>query len=205
MIRTVFAVLWVMAITTGAASAAGDAKAGKTKAAICASCHGIDGNSTNPEWPSLAGQHPKYLTNQVIAFKQGTTRSNILMAPMIQAMTEQDIEDVAAFYATLPRRGMFADKNAKEVVALGERLYRAGKKETATAACMGCHGPNGAGNSLAGFPQIASQHATYTAMQLKMFRSGERSNDPQGMMRDAASKLTDDEIDALAQYLAGLR
>ena len=206
MIRTALLTLGILALTSGVTLAAGNANAGKGKAAICASCHGIDGNGSpgNAEWPALAGQHASYIADQVRAFQASEQRSNLIMAPMIASMTDQDIEDVAAFYESLPRRTRFADENAKEAIAQGELLYRAGSKDKGIAACMGCHGPSGAGNGPAGFPALASQTAKYTAIQLRQFKSGERKNDANEMMRDIAARLSEDEIDALAQYLAGL-
>lgn len=206
MIRTALLTLGILTLTTGPALGAGDANAGKGKAAICASCHGIDGNGSpgNAEWPALAGQHASYTAEQVRAFQKGEERSNLIMAPMIASMTDQDIEDVAAFYESLPRRTRFADENARQAIAQGEQLYRAGSQDKGIAACMACHGPDGAGNGPAGFPAVASQTAKYTAIQLRNFKSGERANDPNEMMRDIAARLSDDEIEALAQYLAGL-
>ncbi len=207
MIRTALLTLGILTLSTGVALAAGDANAGKGKAAICASCHGIDGNGSpgNAEWPALAGQHASYIADQVRAFQKGEKRANVIMQPMIASMTDQDIEDVAAFYESLPRRTRFADENAKKAIAQGEKLYRAGSKDKGIAACMACHGPNGAGNGPAGFPALASQTAMYTAIQLRMFKSGKRANDPNEMMRDIAARLSEKDIEALSKYLAGLR
>ena len=206
MIRTALSMLVLLAFAGGVAQASGDASAGKAKAGLCAACHGADGNSggATPTWPSLAGQHEGYLAKQLVEFQEGTTRSNQVMAPMIANLNAQDIADVSAYFASLPRRSMLADEQAKELVAKGERLYRGGNKKTGIAACMGCHGPDGSGNALAGFPRLNSQHAQYTAIQLKAFRDGARSNDLNGMMRDIATQLTDDEIAAVSAYLTGL-
>lgn len=206
MIRTALLALSILTLSSGVALAVGDANAGRGKAALCASCHGLDGNGSpgNAEWPALAGQHASYLAAQVKAFQEGQTRANPLMEPMIASMTDQDIEDVAAFFESLPRRTRFADENAKEAIIQGEKLYRAGSKTKGIAACMGCHGPNGAGNGPAGFPALASQTAQYTAIQLRLFKSGTRTNDQNMMMRDIASRLSEEEIDALSKYLAGL-
>ena len=184
-----------------AGHAAGDPDAGKTKAAACVACHGSDGNSLNPEWPKLAGQHPGYTIKQLREFQAGETRSDQMMAPMIAGLDEQDLEDLAAFYAKQPRSGGFA---SEERVALGEKLYRGGNLQTGVAACMGCHGPRGLGDPLAGFPSLAGQHATYVVMQLRAFRSGERSNDSNRMMRDIVRWMSDEEMLAVAEYIAGL-
>ena len=206
MIRMALLALGIVAFTTNFAFAAGNAVAGKEIAKTCVACHGLDGNGSPgvDEWPALAGQHASYTADQVRAFQQGETRSNPAMIGIIAGLTEQDIEDVAAFYESLPRRTRFADENAKKQIALGEKLYRAGSKDKGVAACMGCHGPNGAGNGPAGFPALASQTAKYTAIQLRMFKSGERTNDQNMMMQDIASRLSEDDIEAVSKYLAGL-
>ena len=206
MIRTALLAFSVLALTTSVSLAAGDANAGKGKAALCISCHGLDGNGSpsNAEWPALAGQHASYTADQIRAFQEGTTRSNLIMQPMIAGLTEQDIEDVAAYYESLPRRIRFADENARDEIAFGERLYRGGNIERGIPACMGCHGPAGTGNGPAGFPALANQTAEYTAIQLNLFKSGERSNDKNMMMQDVAAKLSSEDIQALSKYLAGL-
>jgi cytochrome c553 len=183
------------------ASAAGDVEAGRTKSVICAACHGVDGNSLNPEWPSMAGQHDTYLTAQLHAFKKGA-RQNVIMAGQVTALSEQDIEDIAAFFSAQKRQPKTADPR---LVRAGERLYRGGDKENGTAACLACHGPAGHGNQPAGFPAIAGQHAVYTTNQLKAYRAGARATDPNQIMRNVAERLTDAEIEALASYIQGLR
>jgi len=179
----------------------GSAEAGQAKTATCVACHGVDGNSVNPEWPSIAGQHAEYIVKQLKAFKGGT-RMNVLMSPMAAALTDQDMLDLAAYYAAQPRKGLEADA-AK--VALGQRLYRGGDRDTELAACIACHGPGGAGNPAALYPAIKGQHATYTAAQLKAYKRGERATDQNQMMRNVSAKLTDEQIDALASYVQGLR
>ena len=181
--------------------AGGDPVTGEAKAAICVSCHGPDGNSTNPEWPKLAGQHADYLAKQIHDLKAGATRSNALMAPMIAGLSEQDVEDVAAFYATRSSTGGFA---SEELHALGERIYRGGNMESGVPACIACHGPRGTGNGPAGFPRLAGQHAAYTVKQLEDWRTGVRANDPNGMMADAVRYLTPREAQAVSEYVAGL-
>lgn len=180
---------------------AGDAAAGKAKAATCAACHGPDGNSVNPEWPKIAGQHASYIETQLTAYKEGTHRSNALMAPMVAPLSEQDMKDLAAYFATMPASGGNADA---ELVELGEKIYRGGKQATGVPACMGCHGPAGMGDPRAQFPRLAGQHAVYTRAQLEAYRLGTRSTDPQRMMRDIALKLTPDEMAAVASYISGL-
>ncbi len=195
----------VMLLGLGAAnmaSAAGDIQAGQTKAStVCLACHGLDGNSVNPEWPSIAGQHADYIAKQVKAFRAGE-RTNVLMSPIALTLTDKDIEDVAAYYATQKIKGQEA---AKSKVAAGEKLYRAGDANTKTPACMACHGPNGRGNPAAAYPSIRSQYATQVALQLHAYKKGERKTDQNEMMRTIAAKLSDEQIDAVAQYVQGLR
>jgi len=181
--------------------AAGDAAAGKAKAAMCASCHGADGNSVNPDWPKLAGQHANYLVKQLEDFKKGTERSNPLMAGMVASLTKTDMENLAAYFSTQKSTYGKADP---ALVDLGEKIYRGGNKTTGVPACMACHGPNGAGNPQANFPALSGQHAKYVATQLKAFRDGQRSNDAGAMMRNIAAKMTDQEIEAVASYVQGL-
>lgn len=190
-----------LVLAPAAPRAAGDAEAGKAKSQACASCHGADGNSTSPEWPKLAQQHASYTVKQLKDFKKGEERMNQVMAGMVANLSAQDIEDLAAYYAQQSRRGGYADKNSVE---LGQKVYRAGNAESGVPACMGCHGPTGSGNPLAVYPSLWGQHAQYTATQLRAFRSGERRNDPNAMMRDAVNQMTDEEIEAVSQYIAGL-
>ena len=180
---------------------AADPAAGEAKAAICASCHGPAGNSVNPLWPKLAGQHAKYTAKQIRDFMAGETRSDALMAPMIAALSEQDIEDISAYYATRSSTGGFA---SEALHALGERIYRGGNMESGVPACIACHGPRGNGNGPAGFPRLAGQHAAYTAKQLEDWRLGNRTNDPNGMMASAVRYLTPTETQAVSEYIAGL-
>ena len=181
--------------------AAGDPAAGEAKAAVCVACHGPAGNSVNPEWPKLAGQNAKYTAKQIRDFLAGETRSNALMAPMIAGLSDQDIEDISAYYASQSSTGGFA---SEELHALGERIYRGGVMESGVPACIACHGPRGAGNGPAGFPRLAGQHAKYTAKQIDDWRNGSRANDPNGMMADAVRYLTPRETQAVSEYIAGL-
>ena len=183
------------------ALAAGDPAAGEAKAAVCVACHGPAGNSVNPEWPKLAGQHAGYTAKQIREFMVGETRNNALMAPMIAGLSDQDIEDISAYYASQSSTGGFA---SEELHALGERIYRGGVMESGVPACIACHGPRGAGNGPAGFPRLAGQHAKYTAKQIDDWRNGSRTNDPYGMMADAVRYLTPRETQAVSEYIAGL-
>ncbi|MCU7906218.1 MAG: cytochrome c4 [Candidatus Thiodiazotropha sp. (ex Epidulcina cf. delphinae)] len=185
------------------AQAAGDAEQGKTKSAVCAGCHGADGNSPlNPAWPKLAGQHPQYIEKQIRNFKTGD-RSDPMMSPMAMPLSDQDIADLAAYFSRQALQGGIA---AADQVKAGERIYRAGNAETGVAACMACHGPSGAGNPQAEFPAIAGQHAVYVEKALKDFRAGNRAKDTISgeMMQGVVTRLTNDEIIAVAQYIQGL-
>lgn len=180
--------------------AAGDAEAGKSKSAMCAACHGPDGNSPAPTFPKLAGQHADYLAKQLAEYKSGE-RQNATMNGMAAALSEQDIADLAAFYAS---QKVTLGKAAEDKVAAGEAVYRAGNTATGVSACAACHSPTGSGNPMANFPSLSGQHADYTVLQLKAFRAGERANDAGSMMRGVAKKMTDAEIEAVSQYIQGL-
>lgn len=199
--KWLIAVFVTMGVATGVAQAAGDAAAGQAKAAVCIACHGPDGNSPNPLWPKLAGQHPSYIEKQLAEFKAGV-RKNELMAPMALMLSEQDMANVAAFFSAQQQTPGVA---AADQVELGEKIYRGGNSVTGVAACMACHGPSGIGNPAAKFPRISGQHATYLEKALKDFRSGARANDLNKMMQGVASKMTDQEIAAVAQYVQGLQ
>ncbi len=180
--------------------AAGDAEAGKAKAAVCAGCHGPDGNSLAPTFPKIAGQHAAYIEKQLAEYKSGE-RKNAIMAGIVTALSEQDMADLGAYFAS-QKAGV--GEAAADKVELGQSIYRAGNADRGLAACIACHGPRGSGNPLAKFPALSGQHASYTVAQLQSFRSGERANDNLSMMRSIAMKLSDEEIEAVAQYLQGL-
>jgi len=182
--------------------AAGSAAAGQAKAVPCSACHGMDGNSLNPEWPSLAGQHESYILKALKSFKSGE-RQNPLMSGMAMPLTDEDMADLAAYFSQQKLSGKAADP---ALVASGERLYRGGNKNTGVPACLACHGPTGQGNPAAGWPSIAGQQANYAAAQLVAYRSKQRATDGDTqMMRNVASALTDDEIKAVTSYIQGLR
>lgn len=189
------------------AFAQGDIEAGKTKSAMCAACHGADGNSLIVQNPKLAGQHATYLEKQIKDFKLGMTsggkqgRVDAVMGGMVMALTEQDTADIAAYFAS----NVISDNSTpEESMSVGETLYRAGNVERGIPACSACHGARGNGSELSGFPKISGQHADYVKIQLEKFRSGTRANDMNMMMQDVAAKLTDSEISALSDYVGGL-
>jgi cytochrome c553 len=173
---------------------------------VCAACHAADGNSAVPANPKLAGQHYDYLHKQLVNFKpQGAKkaeRDNAVMAGMIANLSPADMKDVAAYFASQKLKP--ATAKDKELAAVGQKVYRGGNAASGVAACAGCHGPGGAG--IPGqYPRISGQFAEYIDTQLKAFRSGVRANDPNGMMRTVAARMTDREIQAVAEYTAGLR
>ena len=187
----------ILVSTTGISYAAGDATAGKAKAAACGACHMADGNSMIPNFPKIAGQHESYITKQLSEFKAGT-RVDATMKGMTAALSVQDMADLGAYFAS--QSGSIGSANA-EKAAIGKTIYQAGNKVTGLSACMACHGPSGKGNAGAKFPTLAGQHTAYTIKQLKDFRSGTRSN---AMMNDIAAKMSDAEIDAAAEFIQGL-
>jgi cytochrome c553 len=180
--------------------AQGDAAAGQAKSALCASCHGVDGNSPLAMNPKLAGQSARYMVKQLQDFKSGA-RAGAIMAAMVLSLSDQDMEDISAWYSSQQPTIQGADP---ESIELAERLYRAGNSEIAVAACSACHSPTGKGNAPAGFPSLSGQHREYTLQQLKDFRSGVRQNDGGEMMRTVVERLTDKELEALASYVSGL-
>ncbi|MBI5909885.1 MAG: cytochrome c4 [Betaproteobacteria bacterium] len=185
----------------------GDAAKGQAVAnQTCAACHGADGNSQIAVNPKLAGQIPEYLHKQLVNFKAAAgkkaERDNPLMAGMVASLSPEAMRNLAAYYAGQTAKSGTA--KSKDLVALGQKIYRGGVAGKGVAACASCHGPNGAGMP-AQYPRLAGQHAEYTETQLKAFRAGERSNDPNNAMRGVAGKLSDREIQGVADYIAGLR
>jgi cytochrome c553 len=203
--------------------AAGDAKAGATKAATCGACHGADGNSTTPNFPKLAGQGEKYLLKQLHdikawdketdpAKKASTGRSVLEMTGILNGLSEQDLADVAAYFASQNTQLSGSQKLEVQInsgikvdsLALGTKTFRSGNLSNGVPACTGCHSPDAKGNSVAGFPRLSGQHPEYTEKQLTSFRSGNRTNDAEMVMRSIAEKLSDAEIKAVANFIAGL-
>lgn len=198
--------LALMLGVVGVAQAQGDAEAGKAKSATCVACHGPDGNSPTDMYPKLAGQHAAYLATQLAEFKAAATggegRANAIMGGMAMPLSEQDMADLSAYFAS---QAIVPVATPEDVVEQGAALYQGGDIERGITACIACHGPRGEGLESAKFPRLAGQYPKYIAEQLNLFRSGERNNDPNGMMRSIAAKLTDQDIEVLSQYVAGLR
>ena len=182
------------------------AKAKKTAETVCIACHGADGNSPTPANPILAGLGAEYLFKQLSEFKatdgKPALRNNAVMAGMTAALTADDMKGLALYFSQQKRKP--ASATDEKLVAAGKSLWRKGDFDKGIPACAGCHGPAGAGVP-AQYPRLAGQYAEYTDLQLKNFRSEERSNDPEKMMRAIADKLSDKQIKALADYVAGLR
>jgi len=179
---------------------AGDVEAGKDKSIVCSACHGQNGNSINPLWPSLAGQHKQYTIHTLKAYQNGT-RVDAVMKAQVMALTEEDFEDIAAYYN--------AQKMEKQdydyaLAKKGESLYRGGNALTGVAACIACHGPTGRGNPGAGYPSLAGQHAEYTKDALKDYTNTERKAGLNDMMQSLAARLTAEEIEAVSEYIQAL-
>lgn len=197
---------WAQTGFTADAGLVGDAAAGKGQTAACSACHGADGNSAVPTFPKLAGQGQKYLYKQLVDIRDDV-RIVPTMAGQLVGKTNQDLADIAAFYASQARSGGQTDP---ELLALGESVYRSGIPERNVAACAACHSPTGSGNAPAGFPGLAGQHADYIAAQLQAYRKGYedetgRTNDGDiRIMRITAFGLSDKEIQAVSSYAAGL-
>lgn len=199
LLRTLLGVLVFLPVV---ATAAGDPTAGQALAAPCAACHGQNGVAVLPAYPNLAGQGEAYLRKQLGLIKSGG-RAVPLMAGQLDALTEADLANLAAYFASLPATvGQAKD----ERLDLGERIYRAGIASKGVAACTACHSPTGAGNALAGYPHLGGQPSEYVATQLKAYREGQRASDDDvgAVMRQVAAGLTDGEIAAVANYVQGL-
>lgn len=205
-----FVIVSCCIMTPVAALSSGDAAAGESKIMMCAGCHGGDGNSVVPSFPKLAGQGEKYLTKQLKDVKYGR-RKIASMTGILDSFSEQDLSDMAAFYAS---KEMQISGAQEENLQLGEAIYRGGNIETGVPACTGCHSPSGQGNSPAGYPMLGGQYAQYTAKQLRAWRTGAhdpendsaRNNDGDSkIMRGVAEHMSDIEIDAVANFIAGLK
>ena len=199
--RIASALLATLLSSISLSALAGDAEAGKALAAPCAACHGPDGNSLAPNWPKLAGMGERYALKQLNDIKSGA-RSIPEMAGQLDNMSGEDLENLAAYYASQTMSGGVAKA---ELVAEGESIYRGGVRESGISACTACHSPTGKGNTLAGFPRLSGQHATYIEAQLLKFQSTERNNDAEAVMRDIAKRMTAAEIKAVSSYASGLR
>ena len=198
--KLLISLLVSVGITGVAHATGGDATAGSQKVAVCAACHGADGNSPMGAFPSLAGQSSRYLLKQMQDQLSGA-RVIPEMTGMLDGLTERDLRDIAAFYE---RQTPVIGQTPADMLELGKSIYRAGIADKGVAACAACHMPSGQGNNPARFPALSGQHPEYTISQLRKFASEERDNDPNRMMRDIAVKMSEAEMEAVAHFIRGL-
>ena len=200
--------LLALALVAGVVSAAPKVDLAKGKeiaTTICAACHAADGNSGIAMYPKVAGQHAAYIYRQTMDIKEGKRLgAAVAMKPMIESLSEQDIRDVSAFYAK--QYGKPGEANPKENPELGAKIYRGGLADKKVAACMACHGPSGAGmpgggTDIVAYPRLAGQHKAYIVEQMKAYRSGQRQN---AIMADIANRMSEEEINAVANFIQGL-
>jgi cytochrome c553 len=211
--KSLFVSSFVMLGFIAVPALAGDAAAGKALTAACAACHGADGNSMAPTFPKLAGLGDKYLLKQLEDIKNGAAKGGRDVPEMTGQLTnlsQTDLENIVAYYSS-KEMSLSGSKDDKELLELGEKIYRAGNEDIGVPACIGCHSPTGAGNAPAGYPKLGGQHADYIAKQLKDFRAGAeytdkgRHNDGENRtMRGGVARMSDREIEAVANYIAGL-
>lgn len=199
MLRAVFLSFALLATS---AHAAGDPEAGQAKSAICAACHGADGNSQVAVWPKIAGQHADYLARQTRMVRD-QQRPVPQMYPMVMNLTDEDIDDIAAYFASQTVQPGVADER---LVELGRSIYHGGNSDSGVPACMACHGPTGAGIPAVGYPMVRGQHADYSADRLRRYRGGEawEGDSNSAIMVGVAANLTDEEIEAVSSYMEGL-
>ena len=199
--------LWILAATisgavvSNSALPAGSVQAGATKAVVCQACHGANGNSANPQWPSLAGLGADYIAEQLKNFKD-SKRNNPVMMPTAASLSADDMADLGAYFDSLPNTGLEADPSYWQA---GEKLYRGGDAARAIPACMACHGPTARGNEPAKFPALRGQQSVYVIKQLNDYASGARTTGPNGIMETIAKRLSSDDIRNVASYLQGIR
>lgn len=196
--RTISLIFMLCSFTVNASVNAADME---KKTATCIACHGPKGISPNAEWPHLAGQHQQYLVKQLKNMKEGHERESPMMASIINQLTLEDIEALSTYYSQLP---LAKGVTAKKFLKRGELIYRGGDFEKHITACIACHGPDGKGNEEAGFPVLSGQQVDYIVQQLKLFKEKKRKNDLNGIMRDISVRMDDDDMQAVAHYIAGL-
>ena len=200
--HTIVGLSLAMAVFAGqqAQAAAGDPAAGKAKSESCASCHGEDGNASAPIFPKLAGQHASYLGKQLREFRSQKRVDQTVMNAMAESLSDADIADISAWFSQQKINPEPAEKNVH-----GEKIYRSGIAAKAIPACAACHGPRGEGNPTSVYPALGGQYSSYAAKALHDYKSGERNSDPNEIMRGIAGRLSDEEIDSVADYVSGLR
>lgn len=199
----VFSILLFLVTGFTVAALTGNPLAGQQKSQICVACHSLDGNSITTLWPKIAGLSEKYLLEQLLEYKKGEegARFEPTMYGIVEPLSEQDLADLAAYYST---QVMTIGEAQPDLVELGQSIYRGGNLATGVPACSACHGPEGDGNYLALFPRLSGQNSEYVVDQLNKFKNDKRQSDPNGMMRDIASRMSDKEMEAVASYVQGL-
>ncbi|MBG7609867.1 MAG: cytochrome c4 [Anaerolineae bacterium] len=193
----------VSSLTMAGSVLAGDAVAGKAKSAACGGCHGFDGNSPIPMYPKLAGQNEAYITKQVKDFKADSSRKNEIMKGMVAALSDADAADIGAYFQAQSVSAAATFDESK--IAAGREIYKGGNMQTGIPACQACHGPNGSGTAGIGYPQLGGQYVDYTLAQLKAFKNGSRTNDDKELMRSIVAKMSDEDMVAVANYIASLK
>jgi len=201
--KSIVAALALLVVTSTGSALAGNAEAGKTKAAACGGCHGMDGNSPIPMYPKLAGQNKAYIVKQVKDFKANDTRQNAIMLGMVAALSEEDAADIGAYFQSQTTASAAPFDESK--LARGRELYKGGDLQKGIPACQGCHGPTGAGTAGVGYPRVGGQYTEYTLAQLKAFKDGSRSNDAKSLMRSIVEKMSEDDMVAVANYMASIK
>ena len=195
--------LFFAALSMVPAATAGNAEAGKAKAAACGGCHGMDGNSMIPAYPKLAGQNEAYIVKQIHDFKANSTRQNAIMLGMAAGLSDEDAADIGAYYQSQKLAAAAPFDESK--LAAGREIYKGGDLQKGVPACQACHGPNGAGTAGIGYPQLGGQYVDYTLAQLKAFKEGGRSNDDKMLMRSIVEKMSEEDMAAVANYIASLK
>jgi cytochrome c553 len=200
--KLILAGITMLYLMSGAAMA-GDAAAGKTKSAACGGCHGFDGNSPIPAYPKLAGQNEAYIVKQINDFKANTDRQNAIMMGMAAGLSDEDAADIGAYFQAQTTKDAAAFEADK--IAAGRELYKGGDLQKGVPACQACHGPEGVGVAGIGYPHLGGQYVEYTLAQLKAFKDGSRKNDDKMLMRSIVEKLSEEDMVAVANYIASLK
>jgi len=193
----------VSGLTMAGSTLAGDAVAGKAKSAACGGCHGFDGNSSIAMYPKLAGQNEVYITKQVKDFKADSTRKNEIMKGMVASLSDEDAADIGAYFQAQSLSAAATFDESK--IAAGRELYKGGNMQTGLPACQACHGPKGSGTAGIGYPQLGGQYVDYTLAQLKAFKNGSRTNDDKELMRSIVKNMSEEDMVAVANYIASLK
>ena len=193
----------VSGLTMAGSALAGDAVAGKAKSAACGGCHGFDGNSQIVMYPKLAGQNEAYITKQIKDFKADSTRKNEIMKSMVAALSDEDAADIGAYFQAQSLSAAATFDETK--IAAGRELYKGGNLQTGLPACQACHGPKGSGTAGIGYPQLGGQYVDYTLAQLKAFKDGSRMNDDKELMRSVVKNMSEEDMIAVANYIASLK